>query len=136
MVANNVGNNIGKFVNNAGATPFTAAKTFIYLPSFNTTGMNGVTHATLGGLTTNSKRYSTTFNSTTGAPQSSLARLDNLSGVNLLYAVTPTITVTPIKQTIVYGESSNPIGFVPSGTVDGDTPVSYTHLTLPTICRV
>ena len=121
LVANNVGSNLGKFVNKAGATPFTAAKTFIYLPSFNTTGNNGVTHATLGGLTTNGKRYNTTFSATTGAPTSTTAKLDNLTGVNLLYAAAPVITVSPSNYSITYGddiafESSPLIGFV-----DGDS---------------
>ena len=29
-----------------------------------------------------------------------------------------------------------PLGENPSSTADGTTPVSYTHLTLPTICSV
>jgi filamentous hemagglutinin family protein len=124
LVANNVGTNLGKFVNNAGATPFTAAKTFIYLPSFNTAGNNGVTHATLGGLTVAGKRYGTTFDITKNAPNCSFEGcVVPTSGVNLFYAARPTLTVAPkVGQTAIYGDSFTlDTTRTLSGLVDGDT---------------
>ena len=122
LIANNVGSHIGKFVNNAGANPFTAAKTFIYLPSYNTAGANATTYVTLGGLIVNGKRYGTTYNVDTKAPNCFVGCVVPTSGVNLFYAATPTLRVAPAAVTAVYGDS---VAFTAapelSGFVDGDT---------------
>ncbi len=101
--------NGGNFVNNGGATPFTASLTSIYLPSY--------TNASLGGLTVNGKRYNTTYAGgclTTGCVLPT-------SGVNMLYAIAPVLSVKPSgSQTSNYGYGYINNGSDASGFVNGD----------------
>lgn len=100
----------GAFTNQAGATPFTAAATEIYLPSF--------TNATLGGLTVHNKRYNTTYAGgclTAGC-------VFPTSGVSMLYATAPFLDVAPSSgQTAIYGDDYTAAGHGLSGFVNGDS---------------
>jgi hypothetical protein len=102
--------NDGDFVNDGGATPFTAALTTIYLPSY--------TNATLGGLTIDGKRYNTSYVDGCLTTDCEFPT----SGVNLLYSLAPKLTVTPTTgRTSIYGNSFTASGYTLSGYVDGDT---------------
>jgi hypothetical protein len=98
----------GNFVNNAGAAPFTAALTRIYLPSYD--------NATLGGLSVDGKRYNTTY---AGGCLTTDCTLPT-SGVNMLYVTAPVLDVTPDSASVTYGDTPTLAGVI-SGFVDGDT---------------
>ncbi|HEX4916259.1 MAG TPA: filamentous hemagglutinin N-terminal domain-containing protein [Limnobacter sp.] len=116
----------GRFVNQSpSATPFSSGVTHIYVPTFNTTDLTVVS---LGALAdprapVPAKRYNTTFNLTTQQASSTTASLSGLTGLNLLYAVAPSLTVAPatgqtgvVGQTVALSTTRTLNGFV-----DGDT---------------